>query len=101
MSNQAENRMNLLSGTCAAPIIDGVYSFCGSKETITDLYAVLHTLCEKELYSAAFQILRVFLNVIPIPDCKGLPLLTADETPVFIQNFVEDFFEILREYQET
>lgn len=101
MSDQTENRMNLLSGACAAPIIDGIYSFCWSKETITDLYAVLHTLCEKELYPAAFRLLRVLLNVIPTPDCKGLPLLTADEMPVFIQNFVEDFFEILREYQEA
>ena len=99
MSNQIENYMNLLSGACAATIIDGIYSFCENKETIKDLYAVLHTLYEKELYSAAFPILCVFLNVIPIPDCKSLPRLTADKTPVFIRNFVEDFFEILREYK--
>ena len=46
MSNQTENKMNVLFGICAAPMIDGIYSFCESKETITDLYTVLHALYE-------------------------------------------------------
>ena len=38
--------MNVLSCKCAAPMIDGIYSFCDSKETITDLYTALHALSE-------------------------------------------------------
>lgn len=101
MLNQTENRMNILSGACAAPIIDGIYSFCESKEMITDLYTVLHTLYENRLSSEAYQILRVFCAVLPISDYQDLPPLAANEMPIFIQNFVEDFFEILGEYQET
>lgn len=101
MSNQTENRMNILSGACAAPIIDGIYSLCESKETIADLYAVLYTLCEIKRYAEAYQILRVLCTVISISDFQDLPPLAADEMPIFIQNFVEDFFEILCEYQET
>lgn len=101
MSNQTENRMNILSGACAAPIIDGIYSFCESKETITDLYTVLHTLYENGLSSEAYQILRVLCAVLPISDYQDLPPLATNEMPIFIQNFVEDFFEILCEYQEA
>lgn len=101
MLNQTENRMNILSGACAAPIIDSIYSVCESKETITDLYAVLHHLYENELYSEAYQILRVLCAVLSISDCQDLPPLAANEMPIFIQNFVEDFFEILCEYQEA
>lgn len=84
MSNQTENRMNILSGACAAPMIDGIYSLCESKETITDLYAILHTLCEIERYAEAYQILCVLCAVLPTSDCQDLLPLAADEIPIFI-----------------
>ena len=101
MSNQTENRMNILSGACAAQIIDGIYSLCESKKTVNDLYAALHALYENGLSSEEYQILHVLCAVLPISDCQDLPPLAANEMPIFIQNFVEDFFEILCEYQEA
>lgn len=101
MSNQTENKMNVLSGICSAPMIDGIYSFCESKETITDLYTVLHALYESERYSEAYRLLCALCAALPIPDCPNLPPLTEDEMPIFIQNFVEDFFEILCEYHKS
>lgn len=88
MSNQTENRMNILSGVCAAPIIDGIYSFCESKETIIDLYAVLHTLYENGLSSEAYQILRVFCAVLPISDYQDLPPLAANEMNLNIREML-------------
>ena len=93
--------MNILSGACAAPIIDGIYSLCESKKTVNDLYAALHALYENGLSSEEYQILHVLCAVLPISDCQDLPPLAANEMPIFIQNFVEDFFEILCEYQEA
>ena len=72
MSNQTENRMNVLSGICAAPMINGIYSFCESKETITDLYTVLHALYESERYSEAYRLLCALCRTsdtrLPGPD---------------------------------
>lgn len=98
MKNQTENQMCILSGAIAAPLVDGLYSACEKVEVLTELYAILNALCKNDQYAEAVRLLRVLSAIAPVPAHRSLLQLTAEEEAVFMQQFIEDFYEILCEY---
>ncbi|MDE6209223.1 MAG: hypothetical protein K2M73_06040 [Lachnospiraceae bacterium] len=101
MTNQNENRMSILSGVFAATFVDGLYSICENVEVLTELYALLNTLCENNQYAEIIQLLRDLSTIMPTPAHQYLLQLTANEEYVFVQQFIKDFYEILCEYLQS
>lgn len=101
MTNLTENRMSILSGAFSAPFVDGLYSTCENTEVLTELYALLNTLCENNQYAEIIRLLCVLSTIMPTPAYQHLLQLTADEESVFVQQFIEDFYEILCEYLQS
>lgn len=102
MENQTTDYMNVLSGVVAAPLVDGLFLLCEDMTVLLELHSMLERLYEGGRYAEGCQLLAVFSKVVlwEVPDFSTY-LNSEREMGVFLREFLEDFSEILCEYQNA
>ena len=102
MENQTTDYMNVLSGAVAAPLVDGLFLLCEDMTVLLELYSMLEGLYGDGRYAEGCQLLAVFSKIVlwKVPDFSTY-LKQESEMGVFLREFLEDFSEILCEYQNV
>lgn len=100
MENQTTDYMNVLSGAVAAPLVDGLFLLCEDITVLLELYSMLEGLYEGGRYAEGCQLLAVFSKIVlwQVPNFSAY-LKHENGMDVFLREFLEDFSEILCEYQ--
>lgn len=102
MENQTTDYMNVLSGAVAAPLVDGLFLLCEDMTVLLELHSMLEGLYEGGRYTEGCQLLAVFSKIVlcEVPDFSTY-LNKEGEMGIFLREFLEDFSEILCEYQSA